>query len=198
MLDATPDHVALCHRDDVRHAVARVDNRPRERALLDLLRGPRGREREHRLHGDVEPLDVERLEHDLRGGLAVLRRVHRRLRQQDVVLLRVAPQVLEDAALPVALHIVPVLDDAVPDGVVDRVLIRARCRLIADPEVEVLDALPVWSRFGRILGADERRDDEGGLAVACVAHLCIPGAIVDDDSRDRHSRVALRRGASAL
>jgi hypothetical protein len=39
------------------------------------------------------------------------------------VLFRIASHVLEDAPLPVALHVVPVLDDAVADGVVDGVLV---------------------------------------------------------------------------
>ena len=118
VLDARADHVAIGHRNNVRHAVAGVHNGARERALLDLLGGPRGGEGEHSLHCDVEPVHIEGLEHDLRRELAILGRVHRRLRQQKVVLLRVAPKVLVDASLPVALHVVPILDDAVPDRIV--------------------------------------------------------------------------------
>mmetsp|Transcript_6067 Transcript_6067/g.13267 ORF Transcript_6067/g.13267 Transcript_6067/m.13267 type:complete len:357 (-) Transcript_6067:244-1314(-) len=123
VLDARADHVAIRHGDDVRDAVASVDHRARQRPLSHLLGRPRGAEREDGLHGDVQPLHVERLEHDLGGELAVLRRVHGRLRKEEVVLLRVAAHVAEDAALPVALHRVPVLDDAVPDGVVHSVFI---------------------------------------------------------------------------
>ncbi len=92
----------------MRHSVARVDDCAGERAGDHLLRRPRRGEREHRLdtsetlprhflgtarrgrarlNGDVEALHVVRLEHDLRGELAVLGRVHRRLGEQEVVLL---------------------------------------------------------------------------------------------------------------
>jgi hypothetical protein len=67
------------HGNDVRHTVARVDDRAGERAVGHLVAAPAGRKREHGLHGNVQALDVERLEHDLGGRLAVLRRVERRL-----------------------------------------------------------------------------------------------------------------------
>mmetsp|Transcript_20957 Transcript_20957/g.53593 ORF Transcript_20957/g.53593 Transcript_20957/m.53593 type:complete len:300 (+) Transcript_20957:812-1711(+) len=123
VLDARADHVSFCHRNDVRHAIARVHHSAGQSALLDLLRGPRGSECKHRLNRNVQPLDVERLKHDLCGGLSVLGCVHRRLSEQKVVLIGVAAQVLENAALPVALHVVPVLDDAMSNWVVERVLV---------------------------------------------------------------------------
>mmetsp|Transcript_8825 Transcript_8825/g.17810 ORF Transcript_8825/g.17810 Transcript_8825/m.17810 type:complete len:278 (-) Transcript_8825:231-1064(-) len=122
VLDARADHVTVRDGNNVCHAVTSVDHRAGERALDDLLRGPRRSQSEDRLHGDVQPLDVERLEHDLGRELSILRSVHRRLGQQEVVILRVASKILEDAAVPVSLHVVPVLDDAVADGVVDRVI----------------------------------------------------------------------------
>ena len=54
---------------------------------------------------------------------------------------------LVDASLPVALHVIPVLDDAVADRVVDGVLARARLRLVANVEVEVLHPFPVLARL---------------------------------------------------
>lgn len=38
--------------------------------------------------------------------------------KEDVVVFRLSPQVLEDALLPEALHVVPVVDHSVLDGVV--------------------------------------------------------------------------------
>lgn len=126
-------------------------------ALIDPHRAPatphpgRGLGGAH-LHGDVEPRNVEGLEHDLGRVLSVLRCVERRLRlperdrrpsvstqtildsysvtnsggfshtaaraveasyQQEVVVLRLGPQVLEDDLLHEALHQVPVLHDSV-------------------------------------------------------------------------------------
>ena len=51
--------------------------------------------------------------------LAVLGSVHGRLGEEEIMLLRVASQIFVDATLPVPLHVVPVLHDAVPDRVVD-------------------------------------------------------------------------------
>ena len=62
------------------------------------------------------------------------------------------PQVLEDRLFPIPLHIVPILDLTMADGIVHAV---ARClrvckRFIADEEVEVLDAAlgRKMTRFG--------------------------------------------------
>lgn len=73
------DGEALVDGHNVRDAVARVQDHARGTAG--------GVERQDRLHLDVECGDVERLEEDLRGLLAVRVRVERRLRQQDRVLL---------------------------------------------------------------------------------------------------------------
>ena len=66
--------------------------------------------------------------------------------QEEVVVLGLCTQVLEDRLLPVALHIIPVLDLTMADGVVDSVArsLSVRNCLIADEEVKVLH-----SSFGR-------------------------------------------------
>ena len=56
----------------MRDSVARVDDHAGERPPAHLALGPAGREREDGLHGDIQPWDVERLEHDLGGVLSVL------------------------------------------------------------------------------------------------------------------------------
>ena len=66
--------------DNVSDSVSRVNDGPGQRAVGDLGAAPARGEREDGLDGDVESLDVERLEHDLRRRLAVLGRVERRLR----------------------------------------------------------------------------------------------------------------------
>ncbi len=108
------------HRYDVGDAVARVDDDARERALAHLPLGPAGGQRQHRLHRDVQPGDVEGLEHDLGRVLAVLRRVEWGLRQKEVVVLGLRAQVLEDALLHELLHQVPVLHHAVTHRVLKR------------------------------------------------------------------------------
>lgn len=58
------------------------------------------------------------------------------------MVLGLRTEVLEDRLLPVPLHVVPVLDLPMADGVVDAIAggLRVGDRLVADEEVEVLDA----------------------------------------------------------
>lgn len=44
-----------------------------------------------------------------------------RTNEQDVVILRLSSEVLEDALLPEPLHVIPVVDQSVFDGVMERV-----------------------------------------------------------------------------
>lgn len=56
------------------------------------------------------------------------------------MVLWLGAEVLEDALLPVALHLVPVVNLAVLDRVVDGVRLGVGEGLVADEKVEVLDA----------------------------------------------------------
>ena len=120
---------------------------------------------------------------------------HRRLREQEGVLFRIASHVLEDAPLPVALHVVPVLDDAVADGVVDGVLVGPGDGLVADPEVHVLHALPLLPcrRLG-IFRANHRRNDVRRLHVRRVT--CGEAVRVSGSARGRVAGVEARAGCA--
>jgi len=144
----------------MRDAVASINNSAGERSLLDHLGGPGGSEGEHRLHRDVQTLNVEGLKHDLSGELPIFRRVHGWLGQQEVVVRWLSAHVLVDAALPVGFHIVPVLDDAMPDWVVDGVLVGALDRLIPNVKVKILHPFPLLRARLFFLGPNDRRDYE--------------------------------------
>lgn len=98
-------------------------------------------------------------------------------------------EVLEDALLPVPFHVVPVVDHAVLDGVIDVVRLAVGEGLVSDEEVEVFDAAlggevrrrgaaesrglgrdGGTARTGRggraAAGCDAGRDDERGVRVA--------------------------------
>lgn len=49
-------------------------------------------------------------------------------------------QILEDALFPISLHVVPVIDEAMSDRIVDAIRLRVRDCLVANVKVEVLDA----------------------------------------------------------
>lgn len=99
------------------HTISTVDDDTRQCALLDWSRGPTGGESQHRLHGNVEPRYVECLEHDFGRILAILGRVERRFREQEMMIARLGAQILKDALLEESFHQVPIFDDSVPDGI---------------------------------------------------------------------------------
>ena len=55
VLDAGTNNVPLRDRDDVRDTITGVNDRTRQRSLLHVLRRPGRRQRQHGLHGDVQP-----------------------------------------------------------------------------------------------------------------------------------------------
>merc|ERR1719228_3241283 len=79
-----------------------------------LALGLRG---EDSLDGDVHGGHVEGLEHDLGHLLTVGLGVEGRLSQQDGLLLRGNTQLVVEGVVPDLLHVIPVGDDAVLDGV---------------------------------------------------------------------------------
>lgn len=56
------------------------------------------------------------------------------------MILWLCTQVLEDALFPISLHVVPIIDETMSDGVVYAIRLRVRDCLVADVKVEVLDA----------------------------------------------------------
>ena len=77
----------------------------------------RGVEGEYSLDGDVHGGGVEGLEHDLGHLLSVGFGVKRGLSQEDGVLLRGNSQLVVESMMPDLLHIVPVGDNSVLNGV---------------------------------------------------------------------------------
>lgn len=182
MLDTAIDHKSINHGYDMRHPIPGIKHRAR---VADIRAHPRARHQsQHRLHTNIQPLGVKGLEHDLRHMLPVFRRVEGRFCQHKDAFLGITAQVVEDAPVPEFLHIVPSLDHAALDGVYfgGSWLLAGN---VADFEVEGLWDFFVAKHqllFAYVLGlCDEGGDVEGGLDVACVAHLCVACAVVDYD-----------------
>lgn len=70
-------------------------------------------QRQHRLNRHVDAAKVVALQHDLAHLLAVLERVHGRLREEDLAPGRVDLHLLVEGVVPQMLHIIPLFDDAV-------------------------------------------------------------------------------------
>ncbi len=83
VLDGAANNIPLRTGNDVGDTIARVDDRPSERAVGDTVGCPGGGKGKDSLDGDVEALDVERFKEDLGGLLSVLWRVQRRLGLAD-------------------------------------------------------------------------------------------------------------------
>ena len=66
--------------DDVGYSISRIDDSTGESSIGDLGATPTGGEGEDGLYGDVETLNVKRLEHDFCRILSILRWIQRRLR----------------------------------------------------------------------------------------------------------------------
>jgi len=90
--------------------------------------------------------------------------------QEEIVVLGLAPQVLEDSLLPKPLHQIPVLNLTLADRVGQTVGLLVGHSLVSNVEIEVLHAL-LLGHLGSILGGNHGRDDELGLSVSSEAHL---------------------------
>mmetsp|Transcript_13982 Transcript_13982/g.41655 ORF Transcript_13982/g.41655 Transcript_13982/m.41655 type:complete len:209 (-) Transcript_13982:18-644(-) len=165
----------------MRHAVARVHDAARQQALRV--------QREHRLDGHVAVRVAVGLEHGRHELAAVRERVHGRLREHDLVVLGVDPELLVEGVVPEQLHVVPVLDDAVLDGV-RAVQRHAHGRgLVAAHDLlqghGIVDGL-LRAEDGP---ADHRREDAAGEVLARIADLHEARAVVAHHAmavRQRH------------
>lgn len=60
--------------------------------------------------------------------------------QQKVVVLRLSTKVFEYGLLPVALHMIPVVNHTMADGIMDTICLGISKRFISDVKIEVLNS----------------------------------------------------------
>ena len=126
-LDGVRKREALVDGDDVGDAVAGVEH--------DAGRTTGRIQGQDRLDGDVEGRGVEGLEDDLGHLLSVRLRVDGSLGEQDRVLLGRDTELVVECVMPDLLHVVPVGDDAMLDGVSERQDTTLRLCLVSDVRV---------------------------------------------------------------
>lgn len=133
--------LASYDRNDMCHTITRIQNRSSEVKMttfvhrVDILVRI---QRQNCLDTNVQPLDVEGLEHYFGHAFSVFRGVHRGLSQHENMVLRVHSKVVEDGSVPKLLHQLPVLDLACRDRVDELV---GGCMLesfISDVEIQVI------------------------------------------------------------
>ena len=148
---------AVVHRDDMRHAVARVDNDTSSQTCIYIYFNNKNQkkkkpsaqywgrtlcvERQHGLDGDVHALEAVLLEHDLAHLLPVRLGVHRGLREEHLAPRRVDAQLLRERVVPQVLHVLPVAHDPVLHRLRDLQVVPQRRSLVPDHDV-LDDRLP--------------------------------------------------------
>mmetsp|Transcript_14328 Transcript_14328/g.35454 ORF Transcript_14328/g.35454 Transcript_14328/m.35454 type:complete len:204 (+) Transcript_14328:255-866(+) len=103
--------VSLVDGDGVAHTVTRVNDDTRSTA--------RGIKRQNSLNSNVEGRDVEGFEEDLGHALSVSLRVQRGFSKKGGVFSRIDAQLGVVSVVPDLLHVIPVSDDTVLEGVLD-------------------------------------------------------------------------------
>merc|ERR1712032_1130366 len=134
---------------------------------------------EHSLDGDVHGRRVEGLEHDLGHLLPVGLGVEGSLGQEDGVLLRGHTQLVVEGVVPDLLHVVPVGDDAMLDGVLQSEDTPLGLGLVSDIGVLLAHA----HHHALVTGASHDGGENGpGGVVSGESSLAHAGAIVNNQS----------------
>merc|ERR1711872_602808 len=169
--DGMREGKTLVDGDGVRDTISNVEDKTGGTA--------RGVEGKHSLDTDVHGWAVEHLEGDLRHLFPVGLRVKRSLRVEDGRLIWRDSQLVVEGVMPDLLHVIPVGDDTVLDGVHQREDTPLGLSLLTDVGVLVAHADHDTGVFGP---ADDRGEDGARSVITGEAGLAHAGAIVDNQS----------------
>merc|ERR1739844_121799 len=134
-------------------------------------------EREDSLDGDVHGGHVEGLKHDLGHLLTVSLGVEGSLSQEDGLLLRGNTELVVEGVVPDLLHVIPVGDDSVLNGVLQGEDISLGLGLVTD--IGVL--LSHTDHDSLVTGtADNGGEDGSGSVISSESSLAHAGAIVNN------------------
>ena len=173
--------VALVDGHGVRHTITRIHDTTR--------RTTRGVQRQHSLDLHVHGGHVERLEHDLGHALSVGLGVQRSLGEQHGVLFGSHTQLVVEGVVPDLLHIIPVGDDAVLDGVLQRQHTSLGLSLVAHEVILVLHTDHVHGVLGT---TDDGGEDSARSIISSKTGLAHTGTVIDHNTLDfSHSNVFL-------
>merc|ERR1711953_775220 len=188
--DSMGKSITLIDGDGVRNTITRVHD--------DTGGTTRGIEGEDSLDSDIHGGHVEGLEHDLSHLLTVSLGVEGSLSQEDGLLLGGNTEFIVEGVIPDLLHVIPVGDDTVLNGVLEGKDTPLGLGLVSN--IGVL--LTHTHHHTLVTGAsnDGGEDSPGGV-VSCEAGLAHTGAIVDDQCRNvfvTHDGVCLCDDGQAL
>ncbi|KAL0610716.1 hypothetical protein AAY473_020487 [Plecturocebus cupreus] len=169
-------------QDSVGKVIALVDGHcvgdPISRVHDNASGAPRGVEGQHSLDSHVRGRGTEGLKHDLSHVLSVGLGVQEGLGQQHGVLLRGHKQLVVEGVVPDFLHVIPVADDAVLDGVLQGQDAALALGLVANIGVLLTHA----DHHALVLRAPNNGGKHGsGGIIPSKASFARAGTIVDDD-----------------
>lgn len=171
LLDSRLDAVSLEDGDGMGDTITRVDDETSVTAV-----GVQGHDS---LDGDVETVDVEGLEHFHGHLLPVLLGVPRSLSKEDTWMIRGGDsELVEESMVPDLLHVVPVVNDAVSDRVVEvkhtsllLSLLTNKFSLVGDTD----------HGTGHLGASNEGGEDSGGAFIASNTSLHHTGAVINNE-----------------
>jgi len=169
--DSVGEGITFIDGDSVGHTIAGVHN--------DTGGTTRGVQGEDSLDGDVHGGHVEGLEHDLGHLLTVSLGVEGSLSQEDGLLLRGNTELVVEGVVPDLLHVVPVGDDSVLNGVLQGEDTPLGLGLVTD--VGVLLSHADHDTLVAGTSNDGGEDGPGGV-VSGEAGLAHAGPVVHDQS----------------
>merc|ERR1712173_297113 len=139
----------------------------------------RGIEGEDSLDGDIHSWHVEGLEHDLGHLLTVSLGVEGSLSEQDGLLLRGNTELIVEGVVPDLLHIIPVSDDSVLNGVLEGEDTSLGLGLVSN--IGIL--LSHTNHHSLVAGTTNNGwEDSTGSIIASKSSLAHAGAIVNNKS----------------
>lgn len=143
VLDARADYVTGDDGNDVSDTITGVNDSTSDfRGGTAGFAGEHGgTESKHSLDSDVETRDVESLEHDLSSVLSVFGRVEWGFGHEEVVLLRIAAEVLINTTLKILLHVIPVRHNTFSDRIINVIVGTLDSSINTDKEVEILSII---------------------------------------------------------
>ena len=193
-LDGGTNNVTFSDGDDVSNTSTRINNGTSKGPVGDLRRGPRSSNGKDGLDSNIQPRNVEGLEHNLGGVFTVLRGVERRLSQQDMVVLRFTTEVTEETMLPKLFHFGPGPHLTLINGVVFLIGSRGLSSLITNKKIQIgnvrgtLRGSLVTNRSTNLSLSDRESDGGGdnkvGFTITSETHLSVAGSIVNDNGRE--------------
>merc|ERR1712226_1793772 len=137
----------------------------------------RGVQGEDSLDGDVHGGHVEGLEHDLGHLLTVSLGVEGSLSEEDGLFLRGNTELIVEGVVPDLLHVIPVGDDSVLNGVLEGEDTSLRLSLISNIGI-LLSHTDHHTLVART--TNNGGEDSSGSIISCETSLAHAGAIVNN------------------